>query len=109
MMPSFRVMSPKFVHKVLIRYYHETLNPERKELWWGMVKNFLELFMCNRVCGCARVCVFTASYETWLALCEEYAEQLEEEGLYHKAVSYLLACHKLYPAIDLFRRHKLFR
>lgn len=61
MMPSFRVMSPKFVHKVLIRYYHETLNPERKELWWGMVKNFLELFMCNRarvwVCTC--VCVYS--------------------------------------------------
>nr|KAG5706227.1 hypothetical protein BaRGS_019554 [Batillaria attramentaria] len=50
-----------------------------------------------------------ASYEVWLSVCEEYADQLEEEGQYHKAVSYLLACHKLYPAIDLFRRHKLFR
>lgn len=61
MMPSFRVMSPKFVHKVLIRYYHETLNPERKELWWGMVKNFLELFMCNRACMwvCTCVCVYS--------------------------------------------------
>ncbi|XP_076446765.1 gem-associated protein 5-like [Babylonia areolata] len=50
-----------------------------------------------------------ASYETWERVCEEYARQLEEEGQYHKAVSYLLVSHKLYPAIDLFRRHKLFR
>ncbi|KAK7097810.1 uncharacterized protein [Littorina saxatilis] len=50
-----------------------------------------------------------ASYDTWVSLCEEYAEQLEEDGQYHKAVSYLLASHKPYPAIDLFRRHKLFR
>ncbi|XP_041357872.1 gem-associated protein 5-like [Gigantopelta aegis] len=50
-----------------------------------------------------------ASYDTWLAMCGDYAHQLEEDGQYHKAASYLLAAHKVYAAIELFKKHKLFK
>ncbi|KAL8569273.1 hypothetical protein ACOMHN_029894 [Nucella lapillus] len=80
------------------------------ELWKGNITGVIQLAregaqLSDWIVSLAPL----ASYETWEKLCEEYAKQLEEEGQYHKAVSYLLVSHKLYPAIDLFRRHKLFR
>ena len=51
----------------------------------------------------------SASYDTWTSVCEDYAVQLETDGQYHKAASYFLACHKVYEAIRLFKRHKLFK
>lgn len=50
-----------------------------------------------------------ASFDTWTQVCEDYALQLESDGQYHKAASYLLGCHKVYEAIKLFKRHKLFK
>ncbi|XP_053399556.1 gem-associated protein 5-like [Mercenaria mercenaria] len=50
-----------------------------------------------------------ASFDTWTSVCEDYAVQLESDGQYHKAASYFLACHKVYEAIRLFKRHKLFK
>ncbi|KAL4230770.1 Gem-associated protein 5 [Mactra antiquata] len=50
-----------------------------------------------------------ASYDTWTSVCEDYALQLEADGQYHKAASYFIACHKVYEAIRLFKRHKLFK
>ncbi|GAB1608844.1 uncharacterized protein LOC115218449 isoform X2 [Argonauta hians] len=50
-----------------------------------------------------------ASHGTWLSVCEDYAYQLESDGEYHKAVTYLVACHRIYEAIDLFKRHRLFK
>ncbi|XP_076070667.1 gem-associated protein 5-like isoform X2 [Mytilus galloprovincialis] len=50
-----------------------------------------------------------ASFESWVTVCTDYAIQLELEGQYHKAVSYLLAAHKVYDAIDLFKKHRLFK
>ncbi|XP_055958734.1 gem-associated protein 5 isoform X1 [Patella vulgata] len=49
------------------------------------------------------------SYDMWLTACEDYARQLEEDGQYHKSATYLLSCHKVYDAIDLFKRHKLYK
>ena len=42
-------------------------------------------------------------------MCIAYSKQLEDEALYHHAVKYLLAVNKLYEAIDLLKRHALFR
>ena len=42
-------------------------------------------------------------------MCKMYSEQLTICGNYHKAASYLLACHKVNDAIDLFVTHGLFR
>ena len=53
--------------------------------------------------------IFSASFETWVTVCTDYALQLESEGQYHKAVSYLLAAHKVYDAIELFKKHRLFK
>ncbi|GFN76524.1 gem-associated protein 5 [Plakobranchus ocellatus] len=50
-----------------------------------------------------------ASRETWEKVCGAYAEQLEEDGQYYKATSYLLACHRVVDAIELFQRHGLYR
>lgn len=50
-----------------------------------------------------------AAFDTWTTVCEDYATQLEQEGQYHKAATYLLAAHKVYSAIDLFKRHRLFK
>lgn len=50
-----------------------------------------------------------AAFDTWSTVCEDYATQLEQEGQYHKAATYLLAAHKVYNAIDLFKRHRLFK
>lgn len=50
-----------------------------------------------------------AAFDTWTTVCEDYATQLEQEGQYHKAATYLLAAHKVYNAIDLFKRHRLFK
>ena len=58
------------------------------------------------------MCIFlilSASFDTWTQVCEDYALQLESDGQYHKAASYLLGCHKVYEAIKLFKRHKLFK
>ena len=51
----------------------------------------------------------TASCESWSSVCEDYAIQLEADGQYHKAATYYLASHKVYDAIRLFKRHKLFK
>ncbi|KAK3580429.1 hypothetical protein CHS0354_035471 [Potamilus streckersoni] len=50
-----------------------------------------------------------ASFDTWTSVCEDYALQLESDGQYHKAATYFLACHKVYDAIEVFKRHKLFK
>ncbi|XP_033742288.1 uncharacterized protein LOC117328824 isoform X2 [Pecten maximus] len=50
-----------------------------------------------------------ANFDSWITVCEDYATQLESEGQYHKAVTYLLAAQKVYEAIELFRRHRLFK
>ncbi|XP_060078827.1 uncharacterized protein LOC132558299 [Ylistrum balloti] len=50
-----------------------------------------------------------ANFDTWITVCEDYATQLESEGQYHKAATYLLAAQKVYEAIELFRRHRLFK
>ncbi|KAK7873397.1 hypothetical protein R5R35_000194 [Gryllus longicercus] len=49
------------------------------------------------------------SQRLWLDTCRMYAEQLTGEGRIHKAASYLLACHKVEEAIQLFLHHHLFR
>ncbi|KAJ8298184.1 hypothetical protein KUTeg_024715 [Tegillarca granosa] len=49
-----------------------------------------------------------AAFDTWITICEDYATQLEADGQYHKAATYLLAAHKVYGAIELFKRHRLF-
>ncbi|BFZ14739.1 hypothetical protein BsWGS_17778 [Bradybaena similaris] len=49
-----------------------------------------------------------ASNDLWELVSLEYAEQLEEDGQYLKAVTYLLAARKVNQAIDLLRKHKLF-
>ena len=45
-----------------------------------------------------------ASPSTWQVTCQAYATQLEKEGNYTKAATYLLAIHKVYDAIDLLHR-----
>ncbi|XP_064609337.1 gem-associated protein 5-like [Liolophura sinensis] len=50
-----------------------------------------------------------ASHQMWVEACQDYALQLEAEGQFHKAASYYLAAHKVYDAINLFRRHRMFR
>ncbi|KAK3100512.1 hypothetical protein FSP39_021082 [Pinctada imbricata] len=50
-----------------------------------------------------------AAFDTWIVTCQDYAAQLEGEGQYHKAATYLLAAHKVYEALELFKRHRLFK
>ncbi|KAK2183366.1 hypothetical protein NP493_311g02082 [Ridgeia piscesae] len=50
-----------------------------------------------------------ASPQHWKQLCGQYARQLEEEGLYQKAVSYYLAVHQVYDAINMLRRNSLYK
>ncbi|XP_046573518.1 uncharacterized protein LOC124281630 isoform X1 [Haliotis rubra] len=80
------------------------------EIWKGNIGGALQIAtdreeLSDWLVGLAPL----ASYDTWLGMCEEYARQLEGDGQYHKATSYLLACHKVYGAIDLFKRHRLFK
>ncbi|XP_048244264.1 gem-associated protein 5-like [Haliotis rufescens] len=80
------------------------------EIWKGNIGGALQIAtdreeLSDWLVGLAPL----ASYDTWLGMCEEYARQLEGDGQYHKATSYLLACHKVYEAIDLFKRHRLFK
>ncbi|XP_066991997.1 gem-associated protein 5 [Anabrus simplex] len=49
------------------------------------------------------------SQRLWQETCLAYAEQLSRDCNYHKAASYLLACHKVDEAIELLTSHKLFR
>ena len=53
--------------------------------------------------------LFIAAFDTWIMTCQDYAAQLESEGQYHKAATYLLAAHKVYDALELFKRHRLFK
>ena len=51
----------------------------------------------------------TASHKTYIRMCQLYSRQLEDDGLYHRATSYLLTINDVYGAIKLLQRHSLYR
>ncbi|CAG5129907.1 unnamed protein product, partial [Candidula unifasciata] len=80
------------------------------ELWRGNVAGALQIArQRNELSDWIVSMAPLASHDLWEAVSAEYAEQLEDDGQYHKAVTYLLAANKIHQAIDLFRRHKLFK
>ncbi|KAK6976015.1 Gem-associated protein 5 [Biomphalaria glabrata] len=80
------------------------------ELWRGNIAGAVQIArQRNELSDWIVAMAPLASHDLWELVSAEYAEQLEEDGQYHKAATYLLAAHKVYQAIDLFRRHRLFR
>ncbi|RUS82625.1 hypothetical protein EGW08_009618 [Elysia chlorotica] len=80
------------------------------EMWRGNVAGAVQLAMQrNELSDWVVAMAPLASRETWEKVCGSYAEQLEEDGQYYKAASYLLAGHRVMEAIELFQRHGLFR
>ncbi|XP_013417476.1 gem-associated protein 5 [Lingula anatina] len=80
------------------------------EIWKGNVSGALKYAAEHAVLSDWLMSIAPmASKRTYLELCEVYAQQLEKEGNYHKATSYYLACHKVYEAIDMLKRNRLFR
>ncbi|XP_011872793.1 PREDICTED: gem-associated protein 5 isoform X2 [Vollenhovia emeryi] len=51
----------------------------------------------------------SVSVKTWKEMCEAYAHQLVMQKHPEKAVSYLLAVHKIYEAIEVFFNAKMFK
>ncbi|KAG1690688.1 Gem-associated protein 5 [Nymphon striatum] len=49
------------------------------------------------------------SQALWHEMCKLYAEQLLKNGEYRKSVSYFLAIHEIYMAIDVLKKHVSFR
>ncbi|KAH9499455.1 Gem-associated protein 5 [Bulinus truncatus] len=80
------------------------------ELWRGNIAGAVQIArQRNELSDWIVAMAPLASHDLWELVSAEYAEQLEEDGQYHKAATYLLAAHKVHQAIDLFRRHRLFR
>uniref|UniRef100_A0A0B7BFM2 Uncharacterized protein n=1 Tax=Arion vulgaris TaxID=1028688 RepID=A0A0B7BFM2_9EUPU len=80
------------------------------ELWRGNVAGAIQIArQRNQLSDWIVSMAPLASHDLWELVSSEYAEQLEDDGQYHKAATYLLAAHKVYQAIDLFKRHKLFK
>ncbi|BFZ24230.1 hypothetical protein BsWGS_27268 [Bradybaena similaris] len=80
------------------------------ELWRGNVAGAIQIArQRNELSDWIVSMAPLASHDLWETVSAEYAEQLEEDGQYHKAVTYLLAANKVHQAIDLFRRHKLYK
>ncbi|KAK3736382.1 hypothetical protein QZH41_017892 [Actinostola sp. cb2023] len=50
-----------------------------------------------------------AGHDVWLHTAESYADQLKSEGAHQRAVLYYLVCHKVYLAIDVFKKQSMFR
>eukprot|EP00058_Branchiostoma_floridae_P018127 XP_002603616.1 hypothetical protein BRAFLDRAFT_93160 [Branchiostoma floridae] len=50
-----------------------------------------------------------AGHDVWLQTVEDYSEQLCAQDQHYKAVTFLLACHKVHEAIDLLKNNKMFR
>ncbi|XP_070554700.1 gem-associated protein 5-like [Ptychodera flava] len=48
-------------------------------------------------------------HDLWLQTAEAYARQLCSQELYLKASSYLVACHKVYDAIEVLKEHKFIK
>ncbi|XP_077983936.1 gem-associated protein 5-like [Glandiceps talaboti] len=48
-------------------------------------------------------------HSLWLQMVEAYANQLCTQEVYIKAVSYYLACHKVYEAINMLKENKLLK
>ncbi|XP_005111524.2 uncharacterized protein LOC101862229 [Aplysia californica] len=80
------------------------------ELWRGNVAGAVQIArQRNELSDWIVAMAPQASLELWQEVSGEYAEQLEEDGQYHKAATYLLAAQKVRQTIDLFRRHRLFK
>ncbi|GFS10719.1 gem-associated protein 5 [Elysia marginata] len=80
------------------------------EMWRGNVAGAVQLAMQrNELSDWIVAMAPMASRETWENVCVSYAAQLEEDGQYYKAASYLLAVNRVCPAIELFQRHHLYR
>lgn len=47
--------------------------------------------------------------DIWMATTRAFADQLESQGQYQRAVLYYLACHDTYRAIDVFKKQYMYR
>ncbi|XP_076371362.1 gem-associated protein 5-like isoform X2 [Tachypleus tridentatus] len=82
----------------------------QQELWIGNVGPALKEAAEKRQLNDWLVALAPLGSRTlWLEMCEKYAQQLAENQEYHRASLYLLACHKVYDAIDILKDHNLFR
>ncbi|ESO89427.1 hypothetical protein LOTGIDRAFT_165023 [Lottia gigantea] len=112
---AFDCLLPKAETKVHEKgeYHEKNENMEyylQMEIWKGNIRGALQIArerdeLSDWLVSMAPL----GSYEMWLTACEDYARQLEDDGQYHKSSTYLLACHKVYDAIELFKRHKLYK
>ncbi|KAI8485197.1 Gem-associated protein 5 [Branchiostoma belcheri] len=50
-----------------------------------------------------------AGHDIWLQTVQDYAQQLCGQDQHYKAVTFLLACHKVHQAIALLKNNKMFR
>ncbi|CAG5115561.1 unnamed protein product, partial [Candidula unifasciata] len=79
------------------------------EIWRGNVSGAVQIArQRNQLSDWIVAMAPLVSSDFWELVSLEYAEQLEEDGQYLKAVTYLLAARKVHQAIDLLRKHKLF-
>ncbi|XP_078691159.1 gem-associated protein 5-like [Branchiostoma floridae x Branchiostoma belcheri] len=50
-----------------------------------------------------------AGHDVWVQTVQDYAQQLCGQDQHYKAVTFLLACHKVHQAIALLKNNKMFR
>lgn len=50
-----------------------------------------------------------AGEQVRLAVTEAFAEQLMNQGSFHRAAVYYLSCHKVYEAITMFKTAGMYR
>lgn len=80
------------------------------EIWKGNIGNALREAADKNMLNDYLVSLAPlGSRELWLEMANKYAEQLIASGAIQKSVLYLLACHKVYKAIDTLRDHGFYK
>lgn len=80
------------------------------EIWKGNLAGALEMATTSKQLTDWLVALSPlAGRNVWMATTRAFADQLESQGSYQRAVLYYLACHDTYKAIDVFRKQGMYR
>ena len=80
------------------------------EIWRGDINTVIQRMIQEKRLTADYVALsVSGGIALWQTAAEAYAQQLEEKGEIHNAVLYLLSISKIYDAIDVYLRARLYR
>ncbi|XP_074619191.1 gem-associated protein 5-like isoform X2 [Acropora palmata] len=80
------------------------------EIWKGNLAGALEMATASKQLTDWLVALSPlAGRNVWMATTRAFANQLESQGAWQRAVLYYLACHDTYKAIEVFKKQAMYR